>query len=230
MLMTELTNVELTENVLNGLCEVVGRRISHNFAVSIIDTITKALESRFIFLKYIDFDKRPDSNKIITASTKINSVEPLILGRALESIIKILLMDLKDNIGHYFINEFKKNTGDLTISNLKDLNVDLSLLQIQQHYLYRQSKRTQEITEIKPETTSDERGFLDYSWDKVEKCDYDAHQRICTIYDKEGNILDKIDLDKIVEKYLSKITEVESTSAPMNYFLDKKEKRLHLKK
>jgi len=226
--MTELTNAELTENVFKGLCEVVGRRTSNHFACAIIGTITRALEGRFSFLKNINFDDKADCSKVISVSLKINSVKPLILGRALEAIVQILLMDLKDIAGHYFINELKKNTGELTISTLKDMNVDLDLLQIQQHYLYRQSKRTKDESESG--TVTEEKNLLDYSWDNVGKCDYDEHQRICVIYDKEGNILDKINLDEIVEKYLSNLTENDTVSTPMNYYIEKKEKRLNLKK
>lgn len=231
--MPELSNVDILENVMHGLFTTTGRRTSENYAVAVIYTITRALKKRFDFLKYIKFNIGGDIDELITISPQLNSIDPTIVGRAVESIIQVIFMDLKDKAGFYFINEFKKNTGEVVISDLKEVGVDLELLQIQQHYLYRQRSRikskskTAQTGDLEP---TKEKIMIDYSWENVSNWDYDANNRSCIIYDKKGTVLDQLNLDDLLKQHIKYLTETDSVELPTDYKMEEKEKSLKLKK
>jgi len=231
--MPELSNVDILENVMHGLFTTTGRRTSENYAVAVIYTITRELKKRFDFLKYIKFNVGGDYQELLTISPNLNNIDPVIIGRAVESIIQVIFMDLKDKAGFYFLKEFKENTGEITISSLEEVGVDLELLQIQQHYLYRQRSRIKSKAKTSPpedlESTK-EKNMVEYSWENVSKWDYDAENRICLIYDKNGNVLDQLNLDDLLKQHIKYLTETDAIESNTDYKMEEKEKSLKLKK
>ena len=139
-------------------------------------------------------------------------------------------MDFKDKAGLYFINEFKKNIGEQAISDLKEIGIDFELLKIQQHYLYRQHERIKSKSKNDYFVDKKEKSLLDYSWENVSKWDYDANNHNCKIYDKDGKLLDQLDLDEIIKKYIHYLTEANSFKTSTDYNLEKKDKGLKKKK
>jgi hypothetical protein len=231
--MSKLSNVDILENVMHGLFTTAGRRTSQYFAVAVIHAITKALEQRYDFLRYIRFNIKGESDELVNISPDINSINTIRIGEAVEAIVQVICMDLKDKAGLYFINELKKNTGEETISDLKEVGIDFELLQIQQHYLYRQHNRIK--SKSKTVTAYDfepnkEKSLLDYSWENVSNWEYDADNRNCKIYNKDGNVLDQLDLDEIVRKYIRYLTEADSVETLTDYKLEEKDKSLKMKK
>ena len=59
--------------------------------------------------------------------------------------------------------------------------------------------------------------------------EYDAYNRNCKIYDKDGNILDQLDLDEIVRKYIRFLTEADSVETPTDYKLEENVNSLKMK-
>jgi len=228
--MSRLTNAEIIENVLHGLFTTAGKRTSKNFAGAIIHAITKALEQKYDFLKYVKFNLKGESDEIVNISPEINSVDIIRVGQAVEAIYKVICMDFKDRAGLYFINEVKKNTGEEAISDLKEVGIDFELLQIQQHYLYRQHERIKSKSKTDGLVTKKEKGLLDYSWENVSKWDYDANNHNCKIYNKDGEVLDQINLDDIVKKYIQNLTENNPVEDSTDYKSEDKEKGLKIKK
>ena len=231
--MPKLSNTDILENVMQGLFTTAGAKTSKKFAVAVINAITKALEQRYDFLKFVKFNIDGESDEFVNISTDLNSIELIRVGQAVEAIVKVIFMDFKDKAGLYFINEFKKNTGEDTISDLKDAGIDFELLQIQQNYLYRQRERIKNKSETDSADdflSKKEKSLLNYSWENVSNWEYDANNRNCKIYDKNGNVLDDIDLDKIVKKYIIYLTNGNSVEKPTDYKNEEKEKGLKIKK
>ena len=226
--MTRLTNAEIFEHVLHGLFSTAGRRTSKNFAGAVIHAITKALEQKYDFLKYVKFNFKGESDELINISPEINSIDIIKVGQAVEALVKVICMDFKDRAGLYFINEVKKNTGEAAISDLKDAGIDFELLQIQQHYLFRQHERIKNKEKTDSLVSKKEKSLLDYSWENVSKWDYDSNNHNCKIYDKHGKVLDQLNLDDIVKKYIHNLTEGDSVETSTDY--KKEEKGLKIKK
>ena len=228
--MSRLSNAEIFENVLHGLFTTAGRRTSQNFAGAVIHAITKALEQKYNFLKYIKFNFKGDSNDLVNISPELNSIDIMRVGQAVEAIFKVICMDFKDKAGLYFINEVVKNTGEETISDLKEAGIDFELLQLHQHYLYRQHERIKSKSKTEGLVPKKEKSLLDYSWENVSKWDYDADNHNCKIYDKDGKVLDHLNLDDIVKKYVHNLTEDNLVESSTNYKSKEKDKGLKIKK
>lgn len=229
--MSKLSNTDIFENVMHGLFKTAGIRTSKNFAVAVIYAITKALEQRYDFLKYININIRGDSDELVIVSPDLNSVDSIRVGQSIEAIVKVLCMDFKEKAGLYFINEFMKNIGEDTVSELNENGIDFEILKIQQHFLFRQRERIKDKSD-KTDIflTKKEKNLLDYSWENVSSWNYDSNSRNCKILDKDGKVLDQIDLDKIVKKYINYLTEANSVETSTDYKIEEKDKGLKIKK
>jgi hypothetical protein len=221
--MSELKNSDIVKGVLKALFVVTGRRTTQKFAAAVIGAILRTLEKRYDFLGNVYILSERDSQDIIYVASDINYVDPIRIGKAIETIIQVVYMDLKENAGLYFISEIKKNTGEEIITYLMDVGVDLELLQIQQRYLYRRK-------EIKGKSKSDNKGksqqdldnvsLLGYSMKNVGSWNYDAKKKVCVIYGKNGKRLDQLNLDSIIKKYIADLT-IDGTIETSSEFLDK---------
>ena len=229
--MSKLSNTDIFENVMHNLFKTAGIRTSKNFAVAVIYAITKALEQRYDFLKYININIRGDSDNLVNISQDLNSIDPIRVGQSIEAIIKVLCMDFKEKAGLYFINEFMKNIGENTVTELNENGIDFEILKIQQHFLYRQRERIKNKSDKSEDfLTKKEKSLLDYSWENVSSWDYDSNNRNCKILDKDGKVLDQIDLDKIVKKYIHYLTEANSVETSTDDKMEEKDKSLKMKK
>jgi len=139
--MSELENSDILKEILKAVYTVAARRTTHNFAVVVLSTIIKNLEQRYDFLKKVSINSEIDSEDVVIISSDINSIFPSEIGRAIEDIVQIASMNLKEKAGQYFIKEIEGYAGDEVISKLKDCGVDLELFMLHQHYLYRQQQR-----------------------------------------------------------------------------------------
>jgi hypothetical protein len=217
--MTKVLNVDIVKGITTDLCNAVGSQTTRNFGVALVDIITKTLKQRYDFLKYIGYNT-DNTEDFVIVDSKINSIEPMLVGRAIEEIIKVICLDLRDKAGLNFINDLEKNINEEIQSDLNDIGVDFTLLKVQQHYLFRQQKRIKSAKGYKYHTaTPDKKSLLDYSWDNVSDCVYDANNRTCSLIDKDGNIIDRIDLDKIVDHHLRSLTDNEFS----NHFANMRE-------
>ena len=216
--MTEFRNVDIVRDILTNLCNTVGNITTRNFAVALVDIITNTLKERYTFLEYISYNTDHNAEDLVIVDSKINFIDSMFIGRAVEAIIKVICLDLRDKAGLNFINDLEKNINQDIRYGLNDIGIDLALLKVQQHYLYRQQKRIKSAQGYKYHTTnSEKKSLLDYSWDNVSDCIYDAVNRNCSLIDKDGNLLDKIDLDKIVGQHLRNLTGDESNNNSNNF-------------
>ena len=230
--MTEVTNVEIFENIVQGLYTIGGRRTSQNFAAAVLDAIIKTLEKKFDFLKYVRLDADGNPENIINIASEINSVNLVKIGKAVETIIQVVYMDLREKAGLYFIKELQKNVSDNVISTLKNVGVDLALLQIQQHHIYRQHRRIKAKAatgKSEEEIKQEEKSLLAYSWDSVSSWNYDSNSNVCVIYGKDGKPLDRLNLKEIIKGYVNDLTKGGTAELPTDYERkDQQEKGLKL--
>lgn len=226
--MNKCTNAYVLEKIMYGLYNTAGRRTTFNFAIAIMDTITRTLEQRYDFLKYLIFKIQCESEDVIKINSNINFADPIKVGKAIEAIVKVVCMDLHEKAGLYFINELKKNTDSDVISCLNTMGVDLELLQIQQRYIYRQNKRIEAISKDKINESDyishEKKSILNFTWEDVSNVEYDPKNKTCTIYDKNGNVLDRLDLNLIVKNYIKCLSEEDGYETLMDYKMEDKEK------
>lgn len=204
--MSKMQNSDLLKSIIKAIYITASRRTAPSFAIAVIGAITKTLEQRYDFLKNIEFSEEGGSEDFVKIDTKVNSIEPFIIAKAIENIVQVVYLDLREKAGFFFIKELMRNAGENIISNLKDIGVDLELIQIQQHYLYRRQSRGTKDKSVNGQEQLDNVSLLGYSWKNVSNWEFDTKNKTCVIYDKNGTELDRLNLDTIVRNYISAIS------------------------
>ena len=198
---------EVLGAILQSLYAVAGRRTTKSFAATVIGSIIKTLETRYEFLKYVRIDDKGQliEDKIIAIAPEIDNVEPEKIGKAIEAIVRVVYMDIIGKAGLFFVTELKRVAGEEIISELKNFDVDLAALQIEQHYLHRSRERKK--TKAKARSLHSDVSLLGYSWKNVASWKYDPNQKTCVLYNKDGEVLDNLHLDTIIENYVKDLSE-----------------------
>ncbi|KYK22442.1 hypothetical protein AYK24_02410 [Thermoplasmatales archaeon SG8-52-4] len=230
MEMKEIENSDLIREVLKALYTTVSRRTTESFAVAVIDTIIRTIEERYDFLKHVQINRTGELADFIRISPKIDSIHPAKIGKSIEAVVQVVYMDLREKAGVYFINEVKNNIDEDIIMKLRECGVDLELLMLQQHYLYRRNERgkTKSGSENKSndgKKTLNNVSILGYTKEHISTWDYDPKSKICILYDKSGKELDRLNLDTIIRNYIGFLTN-EGVMEPDNDIAknEKKEK------
>jgi len=207
-----LKNSKVLGEILQALYTVASRRTTYNFAATVIGAIVKTLEQNYKFLKYVGLEESELSrtDDVITIDPEIDKVDPAQVGKAIEAIIRVVYMDLIGKAGLFFIKELKKNAGESIIEELKKFGVDLAALQTEQHYLYRkrERKKSRSISGGRKDGKKhDDVSLLGYTWNQVSSWKYDPDKQVCTLYGKDGKVLDKLNLENIIEDYVKNLSE-----------------------
>ncbi|HVP99938.1 MAG TPA: hypothetical protein VMT57_00300 [Candidatus Thermoplasmatota archaeon] len=211
--MSTLKNSEVLESILRALFSVASRRTTQSFAATVIGAIIKTLEQNYEFLRdvHIENPEYVNTEGIIKISTEVDTVDSPRVGKAIEAIIRIVYMDLVGKTGLFFMKELKELAGEQIILELKSYGVDLAILQTEQRYLHRQQRRRSEVQKT---TMSGDLGkhrddvsLLGYTWKNVGSWQYDPLQKTCVLYSKEGKELDRLNLETIIESYVTSITQ-----------------------
>jgi len=210
--MGSFKNSYVLGEILRSLYHVAGRRTTETFAAKVIGSIIKTLEQKHEFLIFVRIDERGKliDDEVIAISPEIDSIEPERVGRAIEAIIRIVYMDIIGKAGLFFIAELKRRAGDDLMNALLEYGVDLASLQIEQHYLYRSRERKK--AKLKKGRSSDV-SLLGYTWKNVASWKYDPGKKSCILYNKEGEVLDNLHLESIIENYVKNLSE-EVTDIP----------------
>jgi hypothetical protein len=235
--MTEIKNSEVLGSILRALFSVASRRTSQGFAATVIGTIIKTLEQNYQFLQYVRIEtfETSNPNEIISISSDIDTVNPFEVGKAIEAIIRIIYMDLVGKTGLFFIKELKELAGEQIISEMKKYGVDLEILQTEQRYMHRLHKKRKQVNLDKRKssnpTLQDDVSLLGYTWKNVGSWNFDPLQKTCVLYSKEGKELDRLNLDNIIESYITNLTdEYEDPSSEYEEKITLTEKEIELLK
>jgi hypothetical protein len=206
--MPKIKNSILITRVFEALFKVVGRRTLDSFAIQILQTTVKKLETKFNFLSSVSIQADFFSEGGINATfdPSFDTIEPSRLGEAIDALIRVTHLELIENIGEdvglYFITELKDHLGDSYMDELRDLGVHFESIQTEQHKRY-QMKGLQLHPPSAPKRKEQEE--LAYTWDSVSTWKYDNN--VCLLYDERGKLLDTLQLDLIIEEYVERVTE-----------------------
>lgn len=213
--MSELKNSDIVRGVIKAVVAVAGRRTLGSYTIKIVKTVTTKLQKEYDFLKNITIHDAfySENNDVVTVSSEINSIEPKTIGNAIDAFLREVYLQLDDEAGLYFINEFKECIGEEFIMQIRSLGVNLERIQLEQHELYSQKERKdvplatniEEKTTEKKQKEDEDEGPLDYTWRDVSTWKYDNN--VCTLYKSDGSPLDTLHLDSLVEDYVNRYTK-----------------------
>ena len=131
--MVEIENSEIIRKVLNTLVSISSRKTTEGYAVSIMDTLIKRLEGTYEFLKHVEVSDTRflEDDATISVMSDIDSVPSTEIGKAIHDIIVTMNESLGKDAGHFFVKEISRNIGDDYHSTIKDMGVDLGLMQLE---------------------------------------------------------------------------------------------------
>jgi len=207
----DIANSVLLDTLMKALYAVASRRTSKKFADETIGSTIKTLERKYDVFKYVTVNQpaTPDSGFAINISQDVNDVRPQTMGKAIEALLRVVYNDLSDEAGLYFITELKQLAGDQVSKAIMNREVDLDQVQLEQHYAYQRRERKKEIEKAaKKGLTGRERpeNYLGYTWPEVASWKHQPNSKYCTLYNKKGEVIDQLNLDRIIQNYVEKLS------------------------
>lgn len=125
---------EIIKSVLKTLISISSRKTDFPYTIMTIEDLMKQLETKYKFLKHIRISNnfyKEDSGDVVTVMSGINTVSLPQLGQAIHSIIDSMNRSLGDNAGHFFIKEIRNTLSDDHLNFIKEMGVDLGLMQLE---------------------------------------------------------------------------------------------------
>ncbi len=131
--MPQIENKDILGCILRSTIHVIGRRTSEAYANVFISNTIKELSEKYSFLRLIEIKgtQYTEEIEIVTVNSNVNYVETKEIGKATHDFVVKITKSMGKNAGYYFIREIKETLPfDYEIA-IKQLGVDLDLLQLQ---------------------------------------------------------------------------------------------------
>ena len=198
------------EAFLKAIYNVASRRTSSKFADEAIGSTIKTLDGKYDFLRFININKIDTAEGFsISISSDIDNVRPEIVGKAMEALIRVVYNDIGNEAGLYFITELKDSVGEEITRMITDCEVDLDEVQLEQHYAYKRREKKRAIAQTARTGSLEKKrseNLLGYTWGTVSYWRHEPGSKYCTLYDKQGNELDRLNIDRIIQNYVEKLS------------------------
>lgn len=209
--MEKLKNSLLLKSVLTSIFNTASRRTSTMSASEAMGSSIKTLERKFDFFKYVYLNPAESGGGefSISISPVVDSVSPKEIGKAIESLIRVIYYDLSSEAGLYFVTELKELAGEDVSRAISDCDVDLDHVQLEQHYAYRRRTKKKAMKEAAKggvSTLARNENLIGYGWGEVAHWKHEPGSKFCILYDKRGNVLDKLNLDNIIKNYIERLS------------------------
>ena len=212
---TFFSNAALIKYSLKSLYAVAGRRTSSKFADDVIRSSLTILKERYPFLEAITFreqsSQKNEDDDIFIKESVINAVPIPKVSKTIESLVRMVYDELNEEAGLYFITELKEHLGKKISKQLMKTGIDLDQIQLEQHHAWERRERKKAIKEGKSGDAQE--NLLGYTWEKVSSWHHEEGSKFCTLYDEEGEVVDRLNLDRIIQNYVETLSGV-TTSDP----------------
>jgi len=207
----DIKNSVLIDTLMKALYAVASRRTSDKFADETIGSTIKTLERKHEIFKYITINPSasPDGGFVVSVNPDVNNIRPSVMGKAIEALLRVVYNDLSEEAGLFFITELKQLAGDQVSKAMINREVDLDQVQLEQHYAYRRRERKRKISkEMETGLSVGKRpdNLIGYTWDEVASWKHQPNSKYCTLYNKKGEIIDQLNLDRIIQNYVEKLS------------------------
>jgi hypothetical protein len=195
----EIEKTYLLKKSLQALIDISARRTSRTYVDKVMNRIISVFQQTYPFLYHVDIsDGNQDGEVNINGSLEEVGLEDIC--EVLGSFIRVLFMDLGDEMGLYFVKEFKQRVEPEIISILEQSGINLSIIEVEQRHVFTHHQ------EQKNAKIAGDVSLLGYTWDEVSNWKYDEMNNVCILYDKNDQVLDKLNLDAIIENHVKRLT------------------------
>ena len=127
-----LTTADVTQQFLQTIIEIIGRKTSQEYAAVTIRNLLKKLQPTYPFLRDIDIKNTYslELESSVNVHESLNSVNPKKVGIVLKELTKRILESMGKTAGYFFIRETREKIGiEYDAMLTKTMNVDLTMMQ-----------------------------------------------------------------------------------------------------
>jgi len=127
-----LDSADVTQQFLETIIEIIGRKTSEEYAAVTIQNLLKKLRVSYPFLRAIEIknSRSIELEGTVTVNDSLNAIPPKDVGYALKELITKIIISLGKTAGYFFIRETCEKIGiEYDTFLLKTMDVDLTLLQ-----------------------------------------------------------------------------------------------------
>jgi len=127
-----LDTADVTQQFIETIIEIIGRKTSVEYAAIIIRNLLKKIQPTYPFLRDIEIKNTRSLEMEGTVSVKdeLNAIPPKDVGRALKDLVTKIMNSLGKTAGYFFIRETREKIGiEYDTILLKTMDVDLTLMQ-----------------------------------------------------------------------------------------------------
>ena len=130
---SKMENSEVIKEVLTKMINISGRKTNKGHAVYIMDSSLKKLLNKYDFLKHVEIKDTRFLEDVdpVSVMTDLDSVPQIEVGKAINEIITTMNESLGKDAGYFFIKELSRNIKEDYQTPIKDMGVDLSLMQLE---------------------------------------------------------------------------------------------------
>ena len=146
---TDITNSEVIKHTLISLIIVASSKTSKDYGWVVIKKMLRELNDRYSFLNFIKINKISLINysmEDIHISSDFDKVKPKQVGMFIQDLIDLFKKYLGTKAGYFFIEEFKNILGEKYYYIIKEMGVDIRLIDLQKE-LYRLELNSYKIKE-----------------------------------------------------------------------------------
>ena len=131
--MPQLNNMEIIGCILKSTINVIGRRTSDSYAYVVIGNSVKKLTKKYNFLNLIEIKgtEYRELTDIVKIQPEINNIEIEKIGMALKDFMKDIIFSMGKSVGYFFIKEIKESMSFEYEKIIKEIGLDLDLMQYQ---------------------------------------------------------------------------------------------------
>lgn len=131
--MPQLYNDDIISRIIISVINVIRRRTSEDFAIIIINKVIKKLRDRYTLFNYIEVKNASYSkvNEIIDIKPDVNQVNINEIGKAFREFFERITSFIGIDAGYYFIKEVEEDLPYDYQLKIKDLGIDLNLMQLE---------------------------------------------------------------------------------------------------
>ena len=137
MVNATLDNSELMKDLLTNLISISGRKTNQRHALFILESTIDHLKKEYSFLDNIGISENvfDEETEPITVMKELDKLSRNEVGPAIKDIIVTLTNRLGSDAGHFFLKELSQKMNDLSITAMKNMGVDLYILQLEKEIL-----------------------------------------------------------------------------------------------
>jgi len=131
--MPRFENEEILGRILKSTIGVIRRRTSEAYANVVIGNAIRELSEKHSFLRYVEIQgtRHTELFEVVAIASDLNRVEPQKIGIATKEFLEKITKSMGKNAGYYFIKEIKEDLPYDYEKTIKELGVDLDLLQLE---------------------------------------------------------------------------------------------------